>query len=308
MYSENKIKVMSIFFKRILLFTAMFSHVVSAQNILEYHLKVGDSITVFQKATQDILQEINGTKHELKNIIESDYTFIVSQKTDSTYIINFNFERFKMVTTSNLYGEVININTKNSISKDDVQAQVFLGMIGIKLKMELLKSGKIKSVSGTDKMIANMIAKAAISDELSKQVMIESMKKEFGNKSLMQSFEQMTYIYPNKKVKIGDTWVNNYKGDLNAKNTWKLNALNEKTLELSANGDITMSTKEDNVSMTLKGKQQINVTANKTSGFIKDMVVTQTATGISMVDQMADVNIPTTITSTITYKTIKHVQ
>src|SRR5690606_22166550 len=137
LYSESKIKSMSVFFKGILLFIAMFSHVVSAQNILEYRLKVGDSITVFQKATQDILQEMDGTKHELKNIMEADYTFIVSQKTDSTYIINFNFEHFKMVTTSNLYGEIINIDTKNSVSKDDVQAQVFSGMIGAKLKMEL---------------------------------------------------------------------------------------------------------------------------------------------------------------------------
>lgn len=299
---------MSIFFKGILLFTALFSHVVSAQNILEYHLKVGDSMTIIQKATQDIIQELDGTKHEMKNIIESDYTFIVSQKTDSTYIINFNFDRFKMVTTSNLYGEVNRIDTKSSISKDDIQAQVFSGMIGAKLKMELLKNGKIKSVSGTEKMISKMIDKAGISDELTKQVMMESMKKEFGNKSLAQSFEQMTFIYPNKKVKMGDTWVNHYKGTLNAKNIWKLDAITEKTLELSADSDVTMSTKEDNLSMTLTGKQQTKLTASKTSGFIKDMVVKQTAKGISVMSQMEDMNIPTTITSTTTYKTIKHVQ
>jgi hypothetical protein len=299
---------MSVFLKEILLFTALFSHVVPAQNILQYNLKVGDSITVFQKATQDIIQEMDGTKHKLKNIIEADYTFIISQKTDSTYIINFNFDRFKMVTTSNLYGEVINVDTKQIVFNDNIQTQVFSGMIGFKLKMELLKNGKIKWVSGTDKMIANMIAKAEISDELTKQVMIESMKKEFGNKSLAESFEQMTFIYPNKKVKVGDTWINNYKGDLNAKNVWKLNALNEKNLELSADSDITMSSKENNVSMTLNGKQKINLTANKNSGFVKDMVVIQTASGISLVEQVAEVNIPTTITSTITYKTINHVQ
>lgn len=299
---------MSIFFRGILLFTAIFPHVVSAQNILEYHLKVGDSMTVFQKATQDITQELDGTKHELKNTIEADYTFVVSQKTDSTYIINFNFDRFKMVTTSNLYGEVNNIDTKNSISKNDIQAQVFLGMIGAKLKMELLKNGRIKSVSGTEKMINKMIAKAGISDELTKQIMVESMKKEFGNKSLAQSFEQMTFIYPNKKVKMGDTWVNHYKGTLEAKNTWKLDAITEKTFELSANSDITMSTKEDNLSMTLTGKQQTTLTASKTSGFIKDMLVKQTAKGISIMAQMEDMDIPTTITSTTTYKTINHVQ
>src|SRR5690606_2561980 len=198
-------------------------------------------------------------------------------------------------------------DTKHS-AKNDVQAQVFLGMIGTKLNMELSKNGKIKSVSGTDKMIANMIAKSGITDELTKQVMIESMKKEFGNKSLAQSFEQMTFIYPNKKVKIGDTWVNSYTGELKAKNIWKLDALNEKTVELSAKSDIMMSTKEENVSMTLTGTQQTKLTASKISGFINDMVVIQTASGSSIMAEMANVSIPTTITSTKTYKTIKHVQ
>src|SRR5690606_15290809 len=239
---------MSVFFMRILLFTAMFSTVIYGQNNLQYNLKVGDSMNVFQKATQDVIQDINGAKHELKNIIEAEYAFVVSQKTDSTFIISFNFERFKMITTSNLYGDVLNIDTKNSVSKEDMEAQVFLGMIGSKLKMELLKNGKIKSISGTEKMIAKMVANAGILDELTKQVLIESMKKEFGNKSLAQSFEQMTFIYPNKKVKIGDTWINNHKGNLNAKNTWKLDFINEKNIELSADGDITMSSKEDAVS------------------------------------------------------------
>ena len=298
---------MSIFFKGILLLTALFSHHISAQNILEYNLKIGDSMAVFQKATQDIVQELDGTKHELKNNIEADFTLIVSQKTDSSYIINFNFERFKMLTTSNLYGEILNIDTKSNVSKDNIQANVFLGMIGAKLKMELLKNGRVKSVSGTDKMIAKMIDKSGISDELTKQVMMESMKREFGNKTLAQSFEQMTFIYPNRKVKTGDTWVNNYKGTLNAKNTWKLDNLTEKTLEISADSDISLSTQEDNVSMTLTGKQYTKLTANKTSGFIKDMVVKQSAKGISEMAQATDV-IPTTITSTTTYKTIKHVQ
>jgi Family of unknown function (DUF6263) len=299
---------MSVFFMRILLFTAMFSNVITAQNTLQYNLKVGDSMTVFQKATQDIIQDLEGKKHEMKSSIEADYTFIVSQKTDSTFIISFNFERFKMLSTSNLYGELFNVDTKKSITKDDVEAQIFLGMIGSKLKMELLKNGKIKSISGTEKMINKMISNAGITDELTKQVLIESMKKEFGSKSLAESFEQMTFIYPNKKVKIGDTWVNNYKGNLNAKNIWKLDVLNEKTIELSANSDVTMSSQEDTVSMSLTGKQQTTLTANKASGFIKDMTVKQNAKGISIMAEKNDMEIPTTIISTTTYKTIKHVQ
>lgn len=299
---------MSIFFMRILLFTAMFSNVLYAQNSLQYNLKVGDSMRVFQKVSQNIIQDMDGAKHELKNILEADYTFIVSHKTDSTYSINFNFDRFKMITTSNLYGEVVNIDTNNDISKDNLQGQVFLGMIGAKLKMELLKTGKVKSVLGTEKMITKMVANAGISDKLTKDVMIESMKKEFGNETLARSFEQMTFIYSNKKVNIGDTWTNNYKGKLNAINTWKLNKINEKSVELNGDSNVTMSSKNDDISMTLVGNQKTNITANKLSGFVKEMTVKLTASGFSIIKEMKDIEIPTSIESTTTYKTIKYVQ
>jgi hypothetical protein len=213
-----------------------------------------------------------------------------------------------MFTTSNLYGEVTNVDTKNESSKKDVQGQVFSGMIDEKLKMELLKTGKIKSVSGSEKMIINMVNIAGVTDKLTKDVFIESMKKEFGNETLARSFEQMTFIYPKKKVNVGDTWTNNYKGKLNAKNTWKLNTNNEKTIELTGDSYATMHSKNNNISMTLTGNQNTHVIADKVSGFVKEMVVKLSANGISVIEEMNGIEIPTSIESTTTYKTTKYVQ
>lgn len=300
---------MSTFLMRILLFIALFSKSIYAQNILlHYNLKVGDSIKVYQKANQDIVQEFNGTKHELKNVLEGEYTFVVTQKTDSLYTIVFTFDRFKLLTSSNLSGEIVNVDTNNEVSDLDVEGKIFAGMVGAKLKMEMYRTGKIKSVTGTEKMITNMVNNAGVTDEFTKQLMVETMKKEFGNKSLANSFEQMTYIYPRKKVSVGDTWSNNYIGKLNAKNIWKLEGVNEKTFTLSGKSDVKMHTSDDNVTMTLQGNQQTNITTGKQNGFVKNMSVNLTAKGISTMEQMKDTEIPTTITSITTYKTIKHVQ
>ncbi|MBU3821710.1 hypothetical protein KO566_06530 [Flavobacteriaceae bacterium XHP0103] len=300
---------MSTFLMRILLISALFSNIIYAQNIaLQYNLKIGDSIKVFQKAEQDIVQDFNGTKHELKNVLEGEFTFVISNKTDSIYTINFKFDRFKLLTSSNLSGEVINIDTNNDFEEGDIQGKIFSGMIGTKLTMEMYKTGKIKSVSGTEKMIADMVNNAGVTDEFTKQLMIESMKKEFGNKSLARSFEQMTYIYPLKKVAVGDTWTNSYSGKINAKNTWKLEALKDKTIQLTGEGDVKMYSVDDTLTMTLNGTQQTNITAIKLSGFAKEMSVTLTADGFSVMEQMKDTEIPTKITSITTYKTIKYVQ
>jgi len=300
---------MSTFLMRILLFLALFSNTIYAQNILlQYNLKIGDSIKVFQKADQNIVQDLNGAKHELKNALEGEYTFVVTHKTDSLYTIFFTFDRLKLSTTSNLSGEIVNIDTNNEVSDLDIQAKIFSAMVGAKLKMEMYKNGKIKSITGSEKMITNMVNNAGLSDEFTKQLMVETMKKEFGNKSLTNSFEQMTYIYPQNKVTIGDTWSNNYMGKINAKNIWKLEAINEKNFLLNGKSEVKMFTSDDNIIMTLEGNQQTSITAEKQNGFIKGLTVNLKAEGISIMEQMKDTEIPTKITSITTYKTIKHVQ
>jgi len=81
-----------------------------AQKLLQYNLKVNDTIFINQSATQDIIQDMNGSKHEMKNILEAKYIFIVKEVSDTTYTIDFAFKVFKMNTTSNLYGNILSID------------------------------------------------------------------------------------------------------------------------------------------------------------------------------------------------------
>ena len=277
------------------------------QNTLQYNLKIGDSLKINQVAEQDIIQDMDGSEHKITNILESDFSFIVSSKTDSSYIISFKFDSFKLKTTSNLYGELINVNTKDSIAEDDIEAKIFSGLTETFLEMELLRNGKITHVSGTGNMIKNMIDKANIADEFTRELMIESMKKEFGNESLSKSFEQMTFIYPDNDVKIGDTWKNTYDGKMQCENEWKLANLND-SINIDGKSNITMTVNEDSHNMNLKGTQETNIIANKESGFIESMHVKSHAEGITIMAQMKDTEIPTTITSTTTYKIYKNVQ
>ena len=288
-------------------FLLLFPCVVCSQNTLGYNLNVSDSLTVSQSSTQDIIQDMESSKHEMSNILLGEFTFVVKTITDSSYVINFKFNRFKLVTNSNIYGELINIDTNTDIKEDDLEAKIFSGLTKSVLKMEMLKNGKIKTVSGTEAMISKMITDSGILDEFTKEIMIEAMKKEFGNESLARSFEQMTYFYPTKKVAIGDHWSNIYSGDLNAENIWTLDELNDE-IELSAKSNITMIVEEDTHIMTLSGTQDTNITADKETGFAELINVVSSAEGITAMKQMNDVEIPTTIKSITTYKIKKHVQ
>ncbi|TYA55968.1 DUF6263 family protein [Formosa maritima] len=292
---------------KITVFFLLVSSFISSQNTLEYKLNIGDNMIVTQTSTQDVVQDLNGSKHEITNNLESNYTFIIKSITDSSYVINFKFDRFKLLTTSNIYGELMNIDTNKSIEKDDLEAKIFSGLTKSTLKMEMLKTGKILKVSGSEAMINKMVTDAGIEDEFTKELMIEAMKKEFGNESLARSFEQMTYIYPSKKVSIGDTWTNNYSGALKAKNIWTLTNWGNQ-IELSAKSNVTMITEEDSHIMTLKGTQNTSVFANKKSGIAELITVTSKANGTTVMKQMNGTEIPTNIKSKTTYKIKKHVQ
>ncbi|EGV43974.1 hypothetical protein BZARG_1455 [Bizionia argentinensis JUB59] len=290
----------------LLLFTAL-SNVIQAQTQLQYNLKTGDSIHVHQKANQLITQDSDETTHEMTNILESTFVFTVKTVTDSSYILDFSYKHFKLESTSNLYGVMISVDTAAPIEESDMEGQIFKGLTKAKLKVEFLKSGDIISIRGTTRMINNMMEGVGIEDEFTKQIMIEEMKKEFGSKSLSDSFEQFTYIYPTKKVAIGDSWKNTYSGDIAAENTWVLTSTNP-NISLIGSANITLHTEEDNYNMILEGIKKTNVSADKKSGFVKTMTVTSKTQGNAVSLQNNSVKIPTTINSNTTYKTKLYVQ
>ncbi|WP_353778346.1 DUF6263 family protein [Winogradskyella sp. 3972H.M.0a.05] len=280
----------------------------NAQVNLGYNLQKGDQFKVFQKAKQDISQNMNGTEHDITNILEATYTFKVEEDLDSLYTIDFKFDSFKMVSTSSIMGELISINTKDSIAEDDIEAKLFSGLTKTFLTMKMYKNGKVKEVTGSKSLIDNMVSSAGDFDDFTKEMMKAAMEKEFGDSSLGESFEQMTYIYPNKPVNVNDTWENSFKGDLNASNVWTLIGVSKELIELNAKSDIIFKSEEDSVTMDLSGTMDTEVKVDPSTGFIKSMHNLSTAKGISILKQMSGVEVPTTIVSDVTYKVERNVQ
>nr|WP_321223115.1 DUF6263 family protein [uncultured Psychroserpens sp.] len=284
------------------------TNIINAQTSLAYNLEIGDQFKVFQVATQDIVQDMNGQKHEMKNLLEGDFTFIVEEVNDSLYGIKFKFDRFKMVSTSNLIGEIMNVNTQDSITDDNIEGKIFAQLVKVDLYMTMYKTGKIKSIEGSNELISNMVNAVGDLDEFTKEVMKESMKGEFSNESLSKSFEQMTYIYPNKLVNIGDTWENKFEGDLSTNNIWTLEGITKDDITITGNSTVLFTNKDADIEMNLEGDMTSNLTTSKKTGFVKTMSTLSKVKGNSIMRNMNNTKVPTTITSNVTYKIEKHVQ
>ncbi len=273
---------------------------VFAQKKLQYNLNVGDKFSVEQEAIQHITQDLNGVEQIIENNLMSVMNFEVIKVTANDYTLLMNFKRLKMLMSSPTLGELSNSDT-DLIDSTDLSNMLFKGLLNVPVTIVMEKSGKIKSVSGGDKLIENMFVSAGIDQPEIISSSKGQMEKQFGSEALSNSFEQMTYFYPVDAVSVGNEWTNSYTGNMSAKNDWQLDAQSDEVVNISGISTTTMSTIDENVNMTLTGNQKTTILASPKNGLFKLITVTGENSGSTLVHAQ-DMTIPTQIKSTIIYK------
>ncbi len=280
------------------------SPICKGQEKLQYNLKKGDVFQVRQVARQDIVQEIDGAAHEVTNDLSGTLEFKVTGKTEDTYSIDITFQELFMKMTSSMQGVVLEVNAQD-LDPDDVQSRIFHSLLNEPVHMTMRANGDIVEVKGGDSIVAKMIRASGLQEAFAVNMLRSSLKNEFGSKALSDSYKQMTYIYPDRTIKVGDTWKISYSGKLNANTLWKLDSLDGKNASISGTAEIVLKIEEPATTMVLDGTQNTRVTTDLRSGFILRMKVEGISKGYSTLAQMGTQKIPTTITSSITYELIQ---
>lgn len=273
---------------------------INAQQMLRYDLKVDDSFKVEQQAKQHIIQDINGVDQVIDNNLKSAMQFKVIKVEQDLITLEMMFQYMKMTMSSPTLGELLNADTSTEDS-DDLTSKMFKGTLNIPIIMVMERTGKIRSISGGEQLIASMFKTANITDQTAIEANKAQFEKQFGSEALSNSFEQMTYFLPAQSVKINDSWENTYKGDLESRNKWTLASYNSDTYNVTGTAATTMSTSDENVMMVLTGTQETTISASSKTGLFTAVTVEGVYTGDTQV-HAANMTIPTKITSTITYK------
>lgn len=275
-----------------------------AQQMLGYSLEVGDVFKVQQNAHQKIIQEIDGATHELTNDMGGVLEFKVVHENIDTYEIALTFKKLNLLMNSSIQGELMRVDA-SKVVEGDMQSQIFNSLLNTPVQLILAKTGDILEVNGGDSLVTKMANASGLEDEFSKNMMKKGLEKEFGSQALSNSYKQLTFIYSDSVVNIGDTWQNEYSGKLNAKNTWTLKEIDDTNATIDGIADVIMEANESGTVMNLFGTQTTKVQTNLTTGFIEKMTVEGESKGTSTMAQLGEQEIPTTITSTITYELIK---
>lgn len=275
-----------------------------SQQQLGYKLTSGLTFKIKQVANQEMVMKIENSEQIITNEMEALFLFVVDGKDVDHYDISFEFIDFAMKSTSNLQGVIMDVRASEPV-EGDITSTIFNGLLGTHLQMKMKENGKILSVTGADKLIDKMIETVGDLDDFTKNLMRESLAKDFSSESLSGSFEQMTFIYPDEPVAVNDTWTNEFKGKVDAKNDWLLEKIEARMVSISGQSAITVDAVDSSLSMSLSGSQEILVQAFEESGFIKNMIIKGATEGISTMGMAAGVEIPTTLNQTITYELIE---
>lgn len=281
----------------------IYSLQLSAQQVLQYNMAVGTTFTVEQEAKQHITQDLQGTEQVVENTLTSQMHFKAIAVDDATITLEMTFKTMKMLMSSPSLGVIMEADTANK-DESDMTSNMFKATLNIPVTIIMERSGKISSISGGEKLIESMFKAANITELAQMEASRAQFEKQFGSSALSQSFEQMTYYLPAKKVAVNDTWSTVFSGNLEAKNTWTLAEYSTETSKITGTATTVMSTIDENVVMILNGTQTSTITLDSKTGLFQNIVVKSENSGNAQI-AAANASIPTTIKSTITYKIVQ---
>ena len=91
---------------------------INGQTTLQYTLKVGDVFRIKQNAKQTIIQELDGSSHEIVNQMNGILEFKVVAIKEKNYIISLTFKDLNLKMTSSIQGELMNVKAKQVVPGD----------------------------------------------------------------------------------------------------------------------------------------------------------------------------------------------
>ncbi|WP_340198972.1 DUF6263 family protein [Ascidiimonas sp. W6] len=276
---------------------------VTGQVTLRYTLQSGNTFKIKQESNQTVVQKIDDVDNIVSNSIQAIMKFEVVKELANAYELQITFTDIKMQITSNITGEILDMDVTKT--ENNSQNRIFKSLLNYPITAILETNGDISEIKGCENLINEMIHQSNISDAFTRDLMRTSLENDFGPNAMSQSYKQMTYFYPNKKVLINDSWHTKNKGSLETDNTWKLIELSDKKAILAANGIVNMNVNKSGMIMQLIGKQKSRLIANMYTGFLQELTIEGVAKGNSEIEMEEGVMaIPTVVTSTIKYNII----
>jgi len=201
------------------------------------------------------------------------YSMLVSDVQGDVRSVTTSYKKIHM--NMNVMGMEIDIDSDKPQGNDDTDpAKNPLGMMNKMISslvdkpfvIKVNEEGKVLEVDGFEKIIEDMINTLTV-DESAKAQARASMKDQFSEQNIKDQFAQVFYIFPNKEIKVGDTWEKSYStgGKMAANNTtvFTVKSIEGDHVSLTTKTKIKSAGEQD-----LEGEQSGNVLVDSKTGLM----------------------------------------
>jgi len=254
---------------------------VSAQIKLSFNPEMGKKYEYRVELAQDIKQNVMGQEMPVKTEMNSTYLMEIKNKTAQEIHVHFTYSDFKFLVSSSMMNSSYDSKkpTENPSEIDRMLGKMFSALIDKPFTVIFAPDGSVKSVTGMEAVIKNMLDAVSGDGQLGAQ-MGAQMSQQFNDESMKNMFGQSFNFYPDKAVKIGDSWdmknsilMNSMNLNINSNNTLKGINSNMATIEVA--GDIDM----DVEGSKLTGKQTGTMTIDTATGMPTTSDISQNMSG-----------------------------
>lgn len=233
----------------------------AAAKMLKFNFEKGKGYDYEMNMTMD--QNIGGVAMK----IDGNYYYSMNVVGDNngTKTINTVIDKFAMSMKASDFTMDINTDTPSiSISKaleekDPVQIMnsIFATIKGQKFSMDVNPEGKVVAVRGFEDMAHKMLDSLGLEPDQKEKIMAQ-LNEQFNAEKIKNQFERTWYIFPNKEVKVGDTWdktTDMTSGEMKGeyKSTYKVTDIEGNMVTLEENSIIKSTDGSTNTSGTVKG-------------------------------------------------------
>ncbi|POY37050.1 hypothetical protein C3K47_08305 [Solitalea longa] len=232
---------------------------------LKQNLTLGKKYTYEMNVDQNINQDVMGQQIDMKQLLNITYSFDIVNAIKQDKNIKVVYDKIYSLT------EAMGASTEYDSAKDDGTGNNPLSALkGAGFTMVVSPKGEVKSVKGADEMMEKMAQKSS-SDSATVEKVKEMLGKQFGNEALKSTMESSLKIYPDKPVKVGESWMIESSVQsmlpMNIKSTYTLNEVKDNKAYITVNSVISANGPAEIMGLTL----QTNLNGQNNGNMVLDI-------------------------------------
>ena len=260
----------------------------SASKMLKFNFEKGKGYDY--ELITNVDQEIMGRAMQMD--MSFYYSMDVTDDDGTIKTISTAIDRFKM--KMGVAGMNIDVDTdkplpsfgKTEDGKDPMKMlnSLFGAIKGQKFSMRVDAEGKVQELTGFENM-ANTIVDSMSLDEEQRLQMKEKFNQQFNSEKMKSQLGRIFYIFPNKEVKVGDSWQKNSRvsGEMagNYNSTYKVTDIEGDMVTLTEVTKVESGEEKMKLSGDIKGTIVVDSRLGLVVNADQDMKLTAEAAGRS---------------------------